>query len=51
VLVSLGVYGESVTLRNGIGLYGQYDRANGWQRKPENVTQIKGGNIAVTRTT
>ncbi len=48
VLVSLGVYGESVTLRNGIGLYGQYDRANGWQRKPENVTQIKGGNIAVT---
>ncbi len=47
VVVSLGVYNESVTLRDGIGLYGQYDKANGWQRKPENTTQVKGGTRAL----
>ncbi|NOZ02086.1 MAG: hypothetical protein GXP54_09385, partial [Deltaproteobacteria bacterium] len=48
VLVSLGVYNESVTLKDGIGLHGQYDRAAGWTRKLENTTQIKGGTKAVT---
>lgn len=47
VLVSLGVYNETVTLRDGIGLYGQYDKAAGWSRKPENTTQVKGGTKAV----
>ncbi len=48
VIVSLGVYNvTSVYLRNGIGIYGQYDRASGWQRKKENTTQIKGGQVAV----
>ena len=47
VLVSLGTYNETVQLADGVGVYGQYDRALGWQRKAENVTQIKGGTKAV----
>jgi hypothetical protein len=47
VIVSLGTYSETVSLKNGVGVYGQYDRASGWQRKPENITQIRGGRVAV----
>nr|MBP8971992.1 hypothetical protein [Myxococcota bacterium] len=42
VLVSLGVYNETVELRNGVGLYGQYDASADWQRKVENTTTIRG---------
>ena len=47
VLVSMGAYSETVTLRNGIGLFGQYDAASGWTRSVENTTQIMGGTRAV----
>ncbi len=43
VLVSMGTYNETVYVRNGIGIYGLYDKAAGWSRKSENSTQIKGG--------
>ena len=43
VLVSHGVYPETVTVRDGVGIYGQYDGASGWTRAAKNTTQIQGG--------
>jgi hypothetical protein len=48
VLISQGVYTGSLTLINGIGIYGQYDKSRNWVRGPSNVTQIRGGTVAVT---
>ncbi len=47
VLVSLGTYNETINLKNGINIYGLYDKAAGWSRKSENTTQIHGGTKAV----
>lgn len=47
VLVSAGVYAESVTLKDGVSVYGAYHPQN-WQRDfVGNITTISGPNIAV----
>ena len=48
VYVSMGTYSESVTLVDGIGVYGGYDAANKWIRTKANTTTISGGPTAVT---
>ncbi|GMV42344.1 MAG: hypothetical protein AMXMBFR64_40600 [Myxococcales bacterium] len=40
VLVSKGTYTETVTMKNGVGVFGGYDRAAGWTRNTANVTKI-----------
>ena len=49
VLVSTGVYVQGVTLSlaDGVGVYGQYNRALAWSRSPANVTTISGPATAV----
>ena len=48
VYVSSGTYNESVTLVDGIGVYGGYDANNKWVRLKTNVSVINGGPTAVT---
>ena len=50
VLVDAGIYTESVTLKDGIGIYGGYDRLSGWIRSATLSAQIMGGTTAVTAT-
>jgi len=40
VLVGRGNYLESVTLADGVSLFGQYDAAGGWSRSASNTTSI-----------
>ena len=40
VYVSKGIYAETVTLSNGVSLYGGYDAAAGWLRSDANITTI-----------
>lgn len=40
VFVSKGTYAETVTLANGVSLYGGYDAAAGWSRAESNLTTI-----------
>ena len=48
VYLNMGMYNESVTLVDGIGVYGGYDAANKWVRTKTNTTTINGGPTAVT---
>jgi len=49
VYVSKGIYSESVSLPNGISIYGGYDAANAWQRSTSNTTEIVGpANVGLT---
>ena len=48
VYVSLGTYGESVVLKDGVSLFGGYDAKAGWSRSPDNTTQIQGGTVALS---
>ena len=50
VLVSEGVYNESLVLADGVGVYGKYERANGWRRSSTKVTQVRGSTTAVVAT-
>ena len=49
ILISEGVYEESVALINNIGLYGGYDQSSGWSRSSSATTKIlsAGGSSAV----
>ncbi|HWU86983.1 MAG TPA: DUF1565 domain-containing protein, partial [Kofleriaceae bacterium] len=40
VLVAAGTYAESVTVPDGVGVFGQYDPAAGWARSPSASTII-----------
>jgi len=40
IAVSKGTYPERVVLQSGISIYGQFDRADGWSRSPDNVTIV-----------
>ncbi|HNU69014.1 MAG TPA: MopE-related protein [Myxococcota bacterium] len=48
VLVSQGVYNESIVLHDGVGVFGRYDSSRNWERAPSKVSQIRGGTLAVT---
>jgi hypothetical protein len=50
VYISKGAYSETITLADGVGLYGGYDRATGWSRSTANLTRIVGGSTAVSGT-
>ncbi len=49
VYISKGTYAETITMVDGISLYGGYDAANGWSRATTNVTTIA-SNAAVAVT-
>ena len=46
VYISKGTYNETVTLKNGVNLYGGYDAANNWSRANANTTAIVGTGAA-----
>lgn len=48
VYVSMGTYNESVTMVDGVSVYGGYDAASKWARANGNTTVIQGGTTAVT---
>ena len=50
VYISTGTYSESITLSNGVSLYGGYDAATGWSRALGNLVEIVGGTTAMTGT-
>ncbi len=50
VYVSAGTYMESVVLRNGVSIYGGYLATMGWARSRSFVTEIRGGETAVSAT-
>jgi len=47
VYISSGSYAESVTLADGVGLYGGYDRATGWSRSMTSLPIVGNGTTAV----
>jgi len=47
VYVSVGTYNETVTLRDGVSVYGGYDVATGWARSANNVVTIQGGSVGL----
>jgi hypothetical protein len=42
VLLSAGLYSETVVLRGGVSIYGGYDRARGWRRSASSIAVIEG---------
>ncbi|MCA9610641.1 MAG: DUF1565 domain-containing protein, partial [Myxococcales bacterium] len=50
VYVSAGTYMESVVLRNGVSIYGGYLATMGWARSTSFVSEIRGGETAVSGT-
>jgi hypothetical protein len=50
VYISTGTYFETITLSNGVSLYGGYDAAAGWSRALANTVEIVGGTTAMTGT-
>ena len=50
VYVSVGTYAESITLADGVGVFGGYDAADAWSFSPANVVTISGGTTAVLGT-
>ena len=50
VFLSTGIYPESVTLADGVSIYGGFSAASGWNRDPDYTTEIHGGTVAVTGT-
>ena len=48
VYISEGTYNETLTLANGVSLYGGYSAANGWARSVAYMVEIVGGTTAVT---
>ena len=50
VYVSVGTYAESITLADGVSVFGGYDAADAWSFSPANVVTISGGPTAVLGT-
>jgi hypothetical protein len=50
VYISVGTYAESITLADGVGVFGGYDAADAWSFSPANVVTISGGTTAVLGT-
>ncbi len=48
VYVSAGTYNESVALSNGVSIYGGYLATMGWARSDAYVSEIRGGETAVS---
>jgi len=47
VSVTANPYNETITLRDGIGVFGGYDAGNGWVRSAGNVVAIQGGTVGI----
>ncbi|NOY91610.1 MAG: hypothetical protein GXP55_10450, partial [Deltaproteobacteria bacterium] len=47
IYVAMGTYAETVSLVDGVSIYGGYDAADGWSRARDNRSEIQGGETAV----